>query len=78
MPYGEITWYDPSIGRGRIETSSGMFTVRDEDMEPSARTEHARVDFDVEHDDPHDRAVNVRLRGGGRNTPGAQRFGDTG
>ncbi len=76
MPDGTVTYYDSSIGRGRIEDSSGKYSVRAEDMAPDARSEGARVSYDVERDEPHDRAVNVRLIEGTRNTPKQHRFGD--
>lgn len=76
MPDGTVEYYDPSIGRGRIEDSTGKYAVREEDMAPDARSEGARVTYDVERDDPHDRAVNVRLITGTRNAPKQRRFGD--
>ena len=76
MPDGTVTYYDHTIGRGRIEDSTGKYSVRADDMAPDARSEGARVTYDVERDDPHDRAVNVRLIGGTRNNPKQHRFGD--
>ena len=76
MPDGTVTYFDPSIGRGRIEDSSGKYSVREEDMAPDARSEGARVTYDIERDEPHDRAINVRLIGGTRNNPEQRRFGD--
>ncbi|MDP8971295.1 MAG: hypothetical protein M3N52_12535 [Actinomycetota bacterium] len=78
MPTGIVSFYDDNIGRGRIEDSSGNYSVQAEDMTPDARTQGARVDFDIQRDEPHDRAVNVRLREGTRNNPSQRRFGDTG
>ncbi|HWB72388.1 MAG TPA: hypothetical protein VG452_09215 [Egibacteraceae bacterium] len=78
MATGIVSYYDDNIGQGRIETSSGHFAVRADDMAPDARTQGARVDFDVVREEPHDRAVNVRLRLGTRNDPKQRRFGDTG
>lgn len=76
MPDGTVTFYDPSIGRGRIEDSSGKYSVRAEDMAPDTRSEGARVSYDIARDEPHDRAVNVRLIAGTRNNPKQHRFGD--
>lgn len=78
MPTGTVSFYDDNIGRGRIEDSSGNYSVRADDMTPDARTQGARVEFDIQRDEPHDRAVNVRLREGTRNNPSQRRFGDTG
>jgi hypothetical protein len=76
MAEGKLVFYDDNIGRGRIEDSSGKYTVRAEDMSNDARVEGAFVQFDVERtDDPHDRAINVTLREGTRNNPGQHRFG---
>lgn len=77
MPQGTVAFYDDSIGRGRIEDSSSKYMVRADDMAPDARVEGARVSYDVEHDDPHDRAVNVQLLSGTRNDPNQRRFGDS-
>lgn len=77
MPDGTVTFYDPNIGRGRIEDSSGKYSVRAEDMAPDARKEGARVNYDIERDEPHDRAVNVHLISGTRNNPKQHRFGDS-
>jgi cold shock CspA family protein len=78
MPSGELVWFDANIGRGRIEDSSGKYVCREEDMAPDARVQGAFVEFDVERDSPHDRAVNVTLRAGTRNDPNQRRFGDSG
>lgn len=75
MADGTLVFYDDSIGRGRIENSSGKYTVRAEDMSSDAKAEGARVTFDVERDEPHDRAINVALREGTRNNPDQHRFG---
>jgi cold shock CspA family protein len=75
---GRVVFYEASIGRGRIESSSGKFAVRAEDMAPDARVHGARVEFDVQRDEPNDRAVNVRLIKGTRNDPKQRRFGDNG
>lgn len=77
MPDGTVTYYDHNIGRGRIESSSGWVSVRADDMAPDARAEGVRVTYDVERDEPNDRAVNVRLIGGTRNDPKQHRFGDS-
>lgn len=76
MPDGTVTYFDASIGRGRIEDSSGKYSVREEDMAPDARSEGARVTYDVQRDEPNNRAVNVRLIAGTRNNPKQHRFGD--
>lgn len=76
MAEGQLVWFDANIGRGRIENSSGKYVVEADDMEAGARVEGAFVHFDVEHDDPHERAINVRLRQGTRNDPKQRRFGD--
>jgi cold shock CspA family protein len=78
MPYGEVTEFDTAKGVGRIDTDTGWYEVHVEDMDAAARTKHAKVDFDVQREDPQDRAVNVRLRGGTRNNPNQRRFGDDG
>jgi hypothetical protein len=75
---GRVVFYSDNIGRGRIESPSGKFVVNAEDMAPNARVEGARVQFDVRHEEPHKRAVNVRLLPGTRNDPKQRRFGDTG
>lgn len=77
MPNGTVTRYNDTQGAGFITTSSGGFSVRADDMEPKARFEGAIVDFDVERDEPHDRAVNVTLREGTRHDSAQRRFGDT-
>lgn len=76
MPQGTVSTYDQNIGHGLVETSSGRFPVREEDMAPDARVEGARVQFDVERDQPRDRAVNVVLIEGTHANPGHRRFGD--
>jgi cold shock CspA family protein len=76
MADGKLVFYDDSIGHGRIEDSSGKYTVRAEDMDSDARVEGTFVSFDVERDQPHDRAVNVVLREGTRNHHDQHRFGD--
>jgi hypothetical protein len=76
MADGKLVFYDDNIGRGRIEDSSGKYTVRAEDMDSAARVEGAFVSFDVQRDEPHDRAINVVLREGTRNHPNQHRFGD--
>jgi hypothetical protein len=76
MAEGKLVFYDRSIGRGRIEDSSGKYTVRAEDMHDDAQVEGAFVRFDIERDAPHDRAINVVLREGTRNNPDQRRFGD--
>ena len=78
MPYGTVTQLNSSTGHGRIDTDSGWYTVEVDDMEPKARAEKAKVDFDVQRDEPFDRAVNVRLREGTHNAPTQRRFGDSG
>lgn len=78
MPDGTVTRFDTASGYGLIETSSGKFRVHTDDMEPKARTEGARVHFDVQRDDPMDRAVNVTLNAGTHANPNHRRFGDTG
>ena len=78
MPDGKITRFNASAESGSIESSTGRFTVRADDMEANARVEGAFVTFDVQRDSPMDRAVNVRLRRGTRNNPSQSRFGDTG
>lgn len=78
MPDGTVTRYNDSAGAGFIKTSTGNFSVAADDMEPKARFEGANVEFDVAHDDPHDRAINVTLREGTRHDTGQSRFGDTG
>jgi cold shock CspA family protein len=75
MPEGKLVWFDTNIGRGRIEDSTGKYTVRADDMADQAKVEGAFVHFDVERDEPHDRAVNVTLREGTRNDPNQHRFG---
>jgi cold shock CspA family protein len=75
MKDGKLVFYDASIGRGRIEDSSGKYTVAEDDIASDARVEGAHVSFDVERDEPHDRAVNVVLREGTRNNPDQNRFG---
>jgi cold shock CspA family protein len=75
MPEGKLVWYDGNIGRGRIEDSTGKYTVRKEDIAEQAQVEGAFVRFDVQRDQPHDRAVNVTLREGTRNAPTQHRFG---
>lgn len=77
MPQGTVTYFDSNIGRGRIEDSSGKYTVRADDMAPDARREGVRVQYDVERDEPNDRAVNVRLISGTRTNPKQRRFGDS-
>ena len=77
MPSGTVTRYNDTAGAGFITTSTGGFSVRADDIEPKARFEGANVDFDVERDEPHDRAVNVTLREGTRHDSGQGRFGDT-
>lgn len=77
MKDGKLVFYDESIGRGRIESSSGKFVVAEDDMAPDARVEGAFVQFDVEHDEPHERAINVVLREGTHNNPNQRRFGDS-
>jgi hypothetical protein len=76
MADGKLVFYDPNIGRGRIEDSSGKYTVHQDDMANDAKVEGAFVSFDVQRDEPHDRAINVRLREGTRNHPDQRRFGD--
>jgi hypothetical protein len=77
MADGRLVFYDENIGRGRIEDSSGKYTVREEDMASDAQVEGAFVEFDIERDSPHDRAINVRLREGTRNHHEQHRFGDS-
>lgn len=77
MADGKLVFYDDNIGRGRIEDSSGKYTVTAEDVANDARVEGAYVTFDVERDEPHDRAINVRLREGTRNHRDQHRFGDS-
>lgn len=77
MSRGRVVRFNENTGHGRIEDSSGGYSVRAEDMASNARVEGAFVEFDVESDKPHDRAVNVRLRKGTRNAPTQRRFGDT-
>lgn len=78
MPTGHVTRFNDSAGAGFIETSTSSYSVRAEDMAPDTQFEGAHVDFDVEHDDPKDRAINVTLREGTRHNPNQGRFGDTG
>lgn len=78
MPVGTVTRFNETAGAGLVETSSGRFSVRADDMAPDTRWEGAHVEFDVERDEPHDRAVNVTLREGTRHDPKQRRFGDTG
>lgn len=75
---GRVVFYDDNIGKGRIESSSGKFAVSADDMAPDARVQGARVEFDVQRDEPNERAVNVRLLEGTRNAPNQRRFGDNG
>lgn len=75
MPAGQLVRFDPNIGHGHIETTSGRYAVRADDIEPNARVEGAFVTFDVEREQPFDRAVNVQLREGTRNAPTQRRFG---
>lgn len=77
MPDGTVTFFDANIGRGRIEDSSGKYSVRAEDMAPDCRVEGARVTYDIERDEPNDRAINVELISGTRNNPKQHRFGDS-
>lgn len=77
MASGRVVRFNENVGHGRIEDSSGGYSVRADDMAPDARVEGAFVDFDVESDEPHDRAINVRLREGTRNATTQRRFGDT-
>lgn len=74
---GRVVNYDDNIGRGLIESSSGRFTVEADDMATDARVEGARVHFDLQRGDPHDRAVNVELIESRRNSPTQHRFGHT-
>lgn len=75
MPEGRVVRFNSTTGTGRIETKTGHFQVRAEDMEPQARVEGAFVEFDVQRDEPFDRAVNVRLREGTRVNKRQRRFG---
>jgi cold shock CspA family protein len=75
MPDGVVTWYDPNLGRGVIEASSGRYLVTADDMAPKARVQGARIYFDIQRDDLHDRAVNVSLREGTHHHPSQRRFG---
>lgn len=83
MPDGIVKEFDEKAGRGRIEDNARRYEVADEDIANDAKFAGARVHFDVERpsrletDEP-DRAVNVRLRSGGRHNKNAKRFGDTG
>lgn len=78
MPRGQVIWYDGNIGRGRIEGTAGQYSVRADDMAPDARVQGAMVHYDVEHDEPNERAVNVRLDPGTRAHRDQRRFGDHG
>lgn len=83
MPDGVVTEFDGKAGRGRIEDNARRYEVSADEIANDARFEGARVHFDVERPsrlETHepDRAVNVRLRSGGRHNKKAKRFGDTG
>lgn len=77
MPRGQLIWYDDNLGRGRIEDSSGQYSVQADDMATDARKEGAFVHYDVERDEPNNRAVNVTLDTGTRNQRDQNRFGDS-
>ncbi len=83
MPQGVVKEFDEKAGRGQIEDNVRRYEVAVEDMATDTRFVGARVHFDAERPsrlETHepDRAVNVRLRRGGRHNPKAKRFGDTG
>lgn len=75
MPRGVVRWFDANAGEGRVAMRSRELMALASDVEPAARVAGARVTFDLDRSRGL-RAVNVRLRRGGRTSPRQGRFGD--